>query len=261
MPLEYSYSRPRPSREGQFPPFAATDPFTHSASSSPVVPIQAIPSDGFRPGAYYLTTSEAKRMIDQVLSAVVNRLNTDIGTLDPEVVLGNISLIDAFQSGSSQNLNDKVIASVVNIEQEEALRNLPVRRTTTAAGGLPQAIERAPEIYLNVYVLFGANKSNYTIALQRISQVIAFFQRQFVFTPADLPVLGPLNLSKLIFDLYSTGFDELNQLWSVMGGKYIPSVIYKMRLGVIQDAPEASTEIISEVRLRSGTLATLSEGT
>jgi hypothetical protein len=199
-------------------------------------------------------------MIDQVLSAVVDRINTDIGALDPEVVLGNISLIDAFQSGSSQNLNDKVIASVVNIEQDGALRNLPFRRSSTGAGGLPEAIERPPEIYLNVYVLFGANKSNYTVALQRISQVIAFFQRQFVFGPADLPVLGPLGLGKLIFDLYSTGFDELNQLWSVMGGKYIPSVIYKMRLAVIQDAPESGAGIVSEVRLRSGTLASLAEG-
>jgi hypothetical protein len=192
-------------------------------------------------------------MIDQALSAVIARLNTYIGTVEPEVVLGNISLIDAFQGSASQNLSDRVIASVVNIQQEETLRNLSFRRTTTGPNGLPQGVERPAEIYLNVYVVFGANKNSYTLALQRISQVIAFFQRQFVFGPADLPVLTSLNLSKLIFDLYSTSFEVLNQMWSVMGGKYIPSVIYKMRMAMIQDAPEQGTGIISEIHLRSGT--------
>jgi hypothetical protein len=193
-------------------------------------------------------------MIDQVLSAVVSRLNTHIGTADPEVVLGNISLIDAFQGGAAQPLSDKVIASVVNIEQDETLRNIPFRRGTVGADGLPRGVERQPEVYLNVYVLFGANKNSYSVALQRVSQVIGFFQRQFVFTPAEIPALTGLGLSRLVFDLYSMGFEELNQLWGMMGGKYIPSVIYKMRLAVIQEASEQTTGIISEVRLRSGVL-------
>jgi hypothetical protein len=198
-------------------------------------------------------------MIEEVLAGVISRLNTFIGTTAPEVVVGNISLIDAFHDSVSQNVTDRVIASVVNIQQEGTLRNLPFRRTVYDAGGLPRAVERQPEIYLNIYVLFGANKNNYSIALQRISQVMSFFQRQCVFTPVDLPVLATFNLSKLIFDLYSMGFEELNQLWSVMGGKYIPSVIYKMRLAVIQNAEEQEAGIISEIRLRSGNLTTHTE--
>lgn len=193
-------------------------------------------------------------MIDQVLNAIITQLNTYIGTVDPEVILGNISFADAFQDNSSQSLSDKVIASVINIEQEESLRNLPFRRTVFTTGGLPQGVERQPEIYLNIYVLFGANKSNYGIALHRISQVIAFFQRRFVFTPADTPVLGVLNLDRIIFDLYSTSFEELNQMWSVMGGKYIPSVAYKMRMAVIQDADQDGAGIITEVNLKSNLL-------
>ncbi|GAA0560452.1 DUF4255 domain-containing protein [Chitinophaga japonensis] len=194
-------------------------------------------------------------MIDQILNAITGKLNTYIGTLEPDVMLGNISFADAFHDNSSQNVNDKIIASVINIEQEESLRNIPFRRTIADAQGLPQGVEQQPEIHLNVYVLFGANKNNYTTALQRISQVIAFFQRQFVFTPADTPVLGTLGLSKLVFDLYSTDFQELNQIWSVMGGKYIPSVIYKMRLAIIQDAPVADTGIIQEINLNTAALS------
>jgi hypothetical protein len=199
-------------------------------------------------------TGDASGMIDQALSAVIARLNTHIGAADPEVVLGNISLIDAYQGGASQTLSDKVIASVVNIEQEEALRNLPFRRGTVDANGMPRGVERAPQIYLNVYVLFGANKNSYLLALQRISQVLGFFQRQFVFTAAEIPALTGLGLSRLVFDLHSMNFEELNQLWGMMGGKYIPSVMYKMRLAVVQEAAEQTTGIISEVDLRSGVL-------
>lgn len=194
-------------------------------------------------------------MIDNALDTIVDLLNTYIGTPDPEVILGNISLIDAYQDVSSQSLSDKVIASVVNIEQESSLRNLPFRHTATGINGLPTGLERQPEIYFNVYVLFGSNKRNYQTALQRISQVIAFFQRQFVFTPVDTPALGGFNIEKLIFDLYTTSFEELNQLWSVMGGKYIPSVVYKMRMVVIQDAPEQGAGIISEINLHSNILS------
>lgn len=194
-------------------------------------------------------------MFAQVLNAIVGQLNSYIGLVDPEVILGNISLIDAFQDASAQSLSDRVIASVVNIEQEECLRNIPFRRTRLDPNGLPSGVERQPEIFLNIYVLFGANKSDYQIALQRIAQVIAFFQRQFVFTPANTPVLGALNISKIVFDLYSTSFDELNQLWGVMGGKYIPSVVYKMRLALIQDAPEQTVGIVSEISLNSSVTA------
>ena len=118
-----------------------------------------------------------------------------------------------------------------------------------------QIQERQPEIYLNIYVLFGANKNNYSTALNRISQVIGFFQRKFVFTATDIPVLATFNLDRIIFDLYSTSFEELNQLWSVMGGKYIPSVVYKMRLAVIQNADPQGAGIITEINLGTKVLA------
>lgn len=200
-------------------------------------------------------------MIDQILNGILSQLNTYIGTVDPEVMLGNISFTDAFQDSSSQNITDKIVASVINIEQEGTFRNLPYKRVVQNASGLPEVVQQQPEIYLNIYVLFAANKTNYATALQRISQIIAFFQRRFVFTQANTPILVTLNLDKVIFDLYSTRFEELNQLWSILGGKYVPSVVYKMRLAVIQDADEEGAGIISEMRLRTKVLSSSIEPT
>ena len=194
-------------------------------------------------------------MIDTVLDDIVKKLNDYIDTAEPDVVLGNISLIDAYHDNSALT-DDKVIASVVNIEQERSLRNLPFRRTVNDQNGVPHGVEREPEIYLNIYVVFGSNKKTYKTGLLRISQVISFFQKKYVYTPVDLPSLTSLNVDKLIFDIYSTGFDELSQLWSVMGGKYIPSVVYKMRMAMIQADEEKGAGIISEIQMKSGNLAT-----
>jgi len=194
-------------------------------------------------------------MIDKVLAEVVNKLNKYIHVTEPDFVLGNIALIDAYHD-SSATTNDKVIASVINIEQEKSLRNLPYRKTVDNPDGTKRGVEREPDIYLNVYLLFGSNKKNYKTGLLRISQVISFFQNKFIYMPGDFPEAVSMNVDKLIFDIYSTSFDELSQIWSVMGGKYVPSVMYKMRMAMIQDPKENDTGIIKEIHLNSGNLAT-----
>ncbi|HMQ46516.1 MAG TPA: DUF4255 domain-containing protein [Saprospiraceae bacterium] len=186
-------------------------------------------------------------MIRDALLFIIGLLNDFInpvmGSTDDQVVPGNIALLDAFNDSSTQNVNNKIVASIVNIQQEGTLRNLPNTRTITGEDGLPKGIRQSPEIYLNVYVLFAANNTNYDNALFYISKVIGFFQQEHVFTPATHPGLNP-NIEKLILDLYSMSFEELNQLWSIMGGKYTPSVMYKMRMLAIQEAEESDAGII-----------------
>lgn len=177
-------------------------------------------------------------MIDQVLSAVVGLVNDHIGNVDPEVILGNLSLLDSSQQGVETNITDRVVLSVINIQEESSLRNNPANKQIYDTVGLPRGISRNPGIYLNVFLLIGANKDQYNIGLQRISQVISFFQANSIFTETDIPGLTNFGLDKILFELYSTSFEELNQLWGIMGGKYIPSVVYKMRLAYFSSVDE-----------------------
>jgi hypothetical protein len=181
-------------------------------------------------------------MIDQVLNTVIVLLNAHIGTAEPDVMLGNLSMVDSAQAGSESNITDRVVVSVVNIQQESTLRNMAANRQIFDNSGLPRGVARNPGIFLNIYLLIGANKEQYNIGLQRISQVIAFFQRNSIFTVSEIPTLPDYGLDKILFDLHSTNFEELNQLWGIMGGKYIPSVVYKMRLAYI-DSLEEGMEI------------------
>jgi hypothetical protein len=177
-------------------------------------------------------------MIDQVLHTVIVLLNDHIGTSEPDVMLGNLSMVDSTLGEGENSIADRVVVSVVNIQQESTLRNMAANRQIFDNSGLPRGVARNPGIFLNIYLLIGANKTQYNIGLQRISQVISFFQRNSIFTVSEIPNLPDFGLEKIIFDLHSTNFEELNQLWGIMAGKYIPSVVYKMRLAYIDSMDE-----------------------
>lgn len=171
-------------------------------------------------------------MIDVALTWIVNQINTDLGqTSPPEIVPGNVSSLDSGQDSSTQNLSNVGIATVVNIAQEHTLRNQPFHRKVSGDDGLPKTVGQPPEVFLNVYVLFSANKSSYTESLRLIGDIVEFFQFRHVFTD---PALKAVGIEKLIFDLDSLNFEALNHLWGINGSKYLPSVLYKMRLLIIQ---------------------------
>jgi len=96
-----------------------------------------------------------------------------------------------------------------------------------------------PKIYLNLHLLFSANLNLYDESLKRLSYIIQFFQYRNVFnsltTPGDLNHPFPNGVDELILDLYTLSFQDLNNLWGIMGSKYLPSVMYKLRLIIIDE--------------------------
>lgn len=129
--------------------------------------------------------------------------------------------------------NDTILLSLVNVEEETALRNMPPPFQHNAAGNLER---KQPPVFLNLYVMVAANFStdaNYETALRRLGRVVQCFQRKTIYTVANTPnVFLPAEAAtlKVTTELYSLTFEKLNQLWGTMGGKQIPSVVYKVRV-------------------------------
>ncbi|HNW54425.1 MAG TPA: DUF4255 domain-containing protein, partial [Bacteroidales bacterium] len=101
-------------------------------------------------------------------------------------------------------------------------------------------------IHVNVSIIFGAylpNQNqlgtNYEGSIVKIQKVIGFFQRQRIFERDSSPDL-PAGIEQLTFELINLSLEQLHHLWSMLGGKYIPSVAYKMRMVVIDEALESS---------------------
>ncbi len=100
--------------------------------------------------------------------------------------------------------------------------------------------KRNPPIEINLFLLLVANSSDYPTALRDLSDIIGFFQSNVVFTEQSYPGLNasvtdpeakPWQLiDRLTFRIHNFSFEQQNNLWGMFGGKYIPSIVYKMNL-------------------------------
>lgn len=164
----------------------------------------------------------------------------------------------ASESGGIMIPDKSLGLSLINIEEERTHKDQISTKINMA--GKVEKIN--PEIKLNLYILVTANfqnqpgdesSSDYIEGLKQLSYVISFFQSKNVFTSDNSPSLASfdLNLKKLVVELYSYSFEQLYNFWSVVGAKYMPSVLYKVRILTIQEhALQGSDLPIEKIRLQ-----------
>ena len=121
-------------------------------------------------------------------------------------------------------ISDKLVVCLVNIEQETSIANLGFTHNT----GQTFQIRNQP-LNINLYILFAANFNNYNESLKFISSTISFFQGNYVFLKKNYPNMAE-NIDKLVFELLKTDYQSTNYLWNSLGAKYVPSMIYKVRM-------------------------------
>jgi len=168
-------------------------------------------------------------MLDKAMGFLQNRIVTDqFNDEDPEpVVIGAL-----FNEKGEPLVGSGLVGLMIsNVEEERTFKVQQQKQKRT-----DNDIEVAnPEIKLNLYVLVaanpGANAVSYDAALKRLSAVLTYFQGTSYFDKTDYPDLDPIEY--LVVELYSLTFEQQNQLWASLGGKYMPSVVYKVRLVVI----------------------------
>jgi hypothetical protein len=170
------------------------------------------------------------------LSVEINKfLNQKLGqTTDPRLVLGNIAkTVDG--DTSSNPLNNRIILSLINVEEDKVAK-VRENYTKTTTG----ILYKNPPILVNLYILIAANFSTYSDNLKMIAYVMQFFQSESSFTPISYPGLDA-RILQLNADLFTLNFEQINHIWSTLGGKYLPSVMYKLRQLTIED--ETATSI------------------
>lgn len=199
-------------------------------------------------------------MIFEALSILRDELQAYfqlLGDNGANVVLENIALLE---SANDANLLNNIVISLVNVEEESTLKNLPNR--VKSNGGISYV---EPPVHLNLYLLICANyvggnppRNSYTLSLTRLSTVIQFFQSKKVFSLLNSPnatlTQGPDSLNNpaianlsLRLELYTLTFEQINHLWGSLGGKQLPFVMYKARLVKIQDPVRQDVPVIEEV--------------
>ena len=169
------------------------------------------------------------------------------------IVIDNIGLAET-SNGSS--LVDNIVITLVNIEEESALKNQSAVRRFSAGTAL---YESAP-VYLNLYVLVTCNYfgDGYILALKRLSLVIQFLQGKSSFSSASSVATGiftpiadtaaDLTELKFTLELYTLTFEQINHLWGSLGGRQVPFAMYKLRLvGITDRKPQRLVPVIEEI--------------
>ena len=63
-----------------------------------------------------------------------------------------------------------------------------------------------------------------------------------------------------VVDLFSLNFEQVNHLWSTLGGKYMPSVLYKIRQVTIDENLTVSESgFIKTIQLNEKVITPVSE--
>jgi hypothetical protein len=176
----------------------------------------------------------------QFTGDVLNQFLRNRFGLDESKVLLN-GLIEANGAVPLANQN-KIVISLINIEKETAKPFY--ERNKKLAGGEYSAVNPA-ERY-NLDILISASFDEYTEALKFLNASIVFFQANTAVEAHSFPGM-PSGLTKLEFDIEKITYHQMQSLWTAMGAKYQPSVIYKMRLVTIQaDETQGFTPAISK---------------
>jgi hypothetical protein len=157
------------------------------------------------------------------------------GAIEPLVVATSLTEPGG---GPVHEAADKVAVFLVNIEREI----IPARAPRQVDAGQARVGVRPPPVYLNLLLMFAANfaGSKYDEGLKRIAEVIAFFQGRPVFNRLNTPNLDP-GLDQLSLEIENLSTSDLSNLWGVIGGRYAPSVLYRVRVIAI-DSGQLSLE-------------------
>lgn len=190
----------------------------------------------------------------QILKEQLEKYFEEVG-LNVSLILDNVAL---WESGSkdADKLDGKVILTLLNIEEEVTMKNVTATRVVNN-----KTEYKNPPVNLNIYLLVSANCNSYDYSLRSVSRTLEFFQGKRIFTSSNT-IYNRANVSfdvldyfKFIVDLYTPGFEVVNHIWGTLGGRQLPSVLYKIQILQIDREKKLSTgEVITHI---GGTLENL----
>lgn len=190
-------------------------------------------------------------MINKVLTVLKNQLNAPDGLWDPNVPGEiEIAVVDdiAKHDDNTEGLSNKVVISLLNIEEESTLKNRSRYQPVVVENNPVRYDKESTPAYLNLYVMIAANRSTYSKSLLSISKVIEVFQAKNVLEYVDLE---PQNNFSFRIELHSIPFEQLSYVWGLLGGKIMPSALYKISVIKISAKEVVPVKLINDIHIQS----------
>jgi len=191
-------------------------------------------------------------MLDAAIGLIATQLNQALRgafQLSEDLVVVT-NLVDV-NGNAPVNAVNKLVIFLANIERDTLAASQGVR-AATGGGERDAIVQTSAAVHLNLMLIFAANfgGGKYTEALKFISATIAFFQGRALFDHHNSPDLDP-RIERLVLDIENLNIAELSNLWGILGGKYVPSILYRMRM-ITFDSGQVTHLVPRIARARGG---------
>ncbi|MDJ0822525.1 MAG: DUF4255 domain-containing protein [Paracoccaceae bacterium] len=170
-------------------------------------------------------------MLNNVLTFLTRTLDRHVrnaASQDALVLLASLS--DRGEDGAP-DVSGKLALTLVNIEREAAAPTPTIRKDNDLL------VKSRPPLHLNLFLLVSAaaatGDKGYEQALGRLGRAMEFFQSNATMTAQSMPEF-PDGLDRLTVEFVNLDMQSLNYLWGNLGGRYVPSALYKIRMLTIQ---------------------------
>lgn len=124
--------------------------------------------------------------------------------------------------------DNAILLSVADVRQSTAVPSMGSIQVSTTIG-----LETRKEVSLlavDQYLLFSCYfPDSYKTALNNMYHMLRFFTLRPVFNHVNTPSLLT-GVEQLSFELQAQDFQQKSHMWGMIGSKYIPSLLYKMKL-------------------------------
>ncbi|SFZ79526.1 DUF4255 domain-containing protein [Chitinimonas taiwanensis] len=167
-------------------------------------------------------------MIDSAIGHLTSQLNQHLrrrfALAEDMAVATNLQEIGGAAVSSASN---KLVLFISGIERDTAAH----RARGAGSGEYTSQLRGSEPLFLNLLMVCAATFSgqSYPEALKFLSDAIAFFQTRPVFDHQNSPELDA-RIERLVLNIENLSTSEMHSLWSMHGGRYLPSVLYRIRL-------------------------------
>ena len=157
-------------------------------------------------------------MIYEVLQTITDNLNvyfrTKLKIQEDKAELSAIVNQDGTIALQSEN---KVLVTLFNIERE-------------SFSASPGNVGRQ-KLSLNIFVIFSCHfsNSNYSEAIRFLDLIITYFEENYTLEVQNIYDGN----NKIKIEIETFNLEKVQNIWSTIGAKYLPSVIYKLRMIVV----------------------------
>jgi len=166
-------------------------------------------------------------MIDAALLHIAGHLNAVLRRSHQSAEdLVAVTALHEADGAPAAGASHRLSVFLVNLERDP-VPGMPAQ----VLGSGDRMARSAPPVQLNLLVMCAANYggNTYPEALKLIGSTIACFQASPVLDPQNSPGMDP-RIDKLTLAIEPLSIHDLATLWGVLGGRYVPSVLYRVRL-------------------------------